>query len=182
MKSFFTKNRIILINTSISFIAILISALLTHQLTKFSEIETRQYEANRDGITIVLRSVSNYANYFDVDWETLDKKIYSDYQCSWDDHEDYDEIIQKNGVQAACYKYDTLQKAKKDFHDLTVEARIIGSNEMLAALLGVENGFDEVFIQYINTEYYGRSFIDSYNDIMPDRFLVLESSIRKALQ
>lgn len=178
----FFKNKFILANLVISLLAILLSAYLAFYFSKNSEFETRAYERNIDVLSSVLEKTYLYSSYFTVDWGALKNESNTAYHCEYPDNENVLKKIKENkNLPEPCPRWEELFNAKTDFHRATTRARILGSSEVIESLLNVESGFDEVFIQYVSQEYYLRSFVDTYEDIMPKRFEDLEKAFNGEL-
>lgn len=173
-----------IINIAISIGAIFLSAFLSYNFSKLHELETRKYLANRDALSILLKKTYVYSNYYKIDWEKLDKQRYSAYLCAWDDK--LSQIISGNRNERFngqyCIAFERLQNAKMDFEELTLESRLIGSDDIAEAIKQIDNGFDEVFYVYVSNEYYSRAFIDAYNEVMKIKFDNLEQVLKKELK
>jgi hypothetical protein len=181
----------ILINSTVTVLAVVISGIISYNLAKTSELETRKYELNKIALTRVLEKVLDYSNYSTVNWKKVDDLYYRPYNCDWG--EQANELISKftadmktktgkeyNYTPVLCGIWHKLQNAKENFKKQTTEARIIGSDKILKSIKHVEQGYDEVFLK-IAQNYYGRAFVDYYNEIMPTRFQSLEVSFRNEI-
>lgn len=177
------SKKYILVNIIITLIAIILSSSLTYIFTKHSEKETRIYHANREALRTMLPNVWKYNNYYTVDWLELKGVTHSSTPCRPEIGEvDYDaELAKIHNIPNPCIQFNLIRNAKFDFRKLTIEARLIGSNNIVRALDEIEDGFDQVLKDYINKDYYLRSFIDTYNETMVLRFERLENLIREDL-
>lgn len=183
----------IIVNSSVTVFAVIISGIISFNLAKTSELETRKYELNKTALTKVLESVLDYSNFSTVDWKKVDELYSRPYNCNWGEEanklilnftkkmETTSNIKDYNHTPALCSIWHKLQNAKDDFRKKTTEARIIGSDSISTEIKIVEQGFDEVFLK-IAEDYYGRAFVDYYNDVMPSKFNSLELSFRKELK
>ena len=147
----------ILINSSVTLLAVIISGLISFNLAKTSELETRKYELNKIALTRVLKDVLHYSNYSTVNWKKIDDLYYRPYNCDWgkDAEKQVSSYIEKmkvatgkedyNHTPVLCNIWHKLQNAKEDFKKQTTEARIMGSNNILKSIKQVEQGFDDVF-------------------------------------
>lgn len=178
------ENKTIAINLAVSFIAILFSSILTYFLTKSSELETRRYESDREALAIILKDTLKYSNYSTVDWNKVDELYYHPYNdCDFEYKVEIEPGADSNKViDTLCSINQRLENAKNDFRKLTTEARIIGSLNINQSLYSVEKGFDEVFNRVLSDTYYGRIFVDKYNEVMPKKFSELEESIINELR
>ncbi|MDD2498516.1 MAG: hypothetical protein PHY90_10385 [Desulfitobacteriaceae bacterium] len=173
--------KIIVVNAFISLFAVILASFLTYYFAKNSEIESRQYNNNKESLKVVLQDAIKYSDYNLVDWEKVRGLYTTPYHCDWKNNPYLkDKLIDSYVAQneTMCPVYEELQNAKKDFRMITTEARVIGSEEVLIALKDVEDGFDEVFLKMASEPYYMRIFYDKYDEVMPERFAKLESSIR----
>ncbi len=182
------KNRIdktILINSLISLAAIFISSFLSFQFGKSAELETREYQKNKEALLEVLENVQHYNNYYTVDWDKISKKRIEPYNCiapskSIKIHEL--EIEKEFETPNTCAVGDNLASAEFIFRELTTKARVLGSNEIKDVLHNTEEGFSEVYNLYVTEDYYSRLFKDSYNQVMGAKFINLEKVFSKELQ
>jgi len=176
----------------ISIVAIFVTALLTHQLPKSNELETRKYELNREAITIVLNDIMPFSNYYNVDWDSIAKMSYVKYSgCSLTYEDMWTKVdslfkahTESAGPNPAFFReWETIQKAKEHFYHLSLNAKIIGSEKIRNLIIEIEHGFDQVFEQQIiQGGYYLRGPMEAYNSIMPQKFERLEAVFRKEIQ
>lgn len=178
------EDKTIMINSAISFFAIILSCFLTYVLTKSSELETRRYESDREALAVILKDTLKYSNYSTVDWNKVDELYYHPYNdCDFEYKIEIDPGADSNKIiDTLCKINQRLDNAKNDFRKLTTEARIIGSDNINQSLYSVEKGFDEVFNRVLSDTYYGRTFVDKYNEVLPKKFSELEESIINELR
>ena len=164
----------------LSILSILISSFVVYKLSKIGEFETREFQSNRDALIDVLDKAVKYAEPYTVDWGELDQQVhYTNYQCpGLNKYSNYETF--KTHFDS-CSDYDTIQKAKVDFHRTTVKARILGSDKIVATLQGVEDGFDEVLDYYFQHNYYSRALPDAYETVMPEKFANLERVFKEEI-
>lgn len=168
-----------------SFIQIILIALvffltsaISYWFGKMSEHETRQYETRKEVLKTLLSEAAPFSDYLTVDWERY-RNEYRPYPCDWPDKYNlYTQVNDGKFSRVFCPMWVELQNAKKDFVKKTTEARIVSSQKVYDNIKLMEAGFDEVFLAVIK-DYYSRSFIDNYDEIMKEKFFTLEKALRE---
>lgn len=170
----------LLINSSVSLVAVLLGSFVSFHFAQVGDIDKRKYELNRQALSTVLEKTIEYSNYRTVDWDRI-AKLERAYNCVFGD--EVERILWKHDKESIpgiyCDHSKKLMNAKDEFHRLSTGARITGSPDVVEALAHVEDGFDEVMLRIAKSGHYLRALIDNYNAVMPDRFERLEAVFRK---
>ena len=116
--------------------------------------------------SLATAELSNFYNYSTIDWALIDTLYYRPYNCDWSE-EIGAQIASDFPMEYTSKYWHRLQNAKTYLHQQTLPLRIGASDAFIEQLNRTESALDSVFVRIVSQEYYMRSFVDCYEEVMP---------------
>jgi hypothetical protein len=124
--------------------------------------------AKQDSVSVAHNELGKFYNYSTVDWDLIDSMYYRPYNCDWP--EGMEKLFNKEfPFELIPMYWHMLQNAKTYLHQHTLPLRIGASAKAIEQLNRTESMLDTVFVRMVSDMYYMRSFVDNYEEIMPQQ-------------
>ena len=120
----------------------------------------------QDSVSMAHNELSKFYSFSTVDWDLIDTLYYRPYNCDWPD-EIGARIAPDFPFEYTSKYWHLLQNAKTYLHQQTLPLRIGAPGEFIEQLNYTESALDSVFVRMVSDMYYLRSFVDYYEEIMP---------------
>ena len=124
--------------------------------------------ARQDSVSVAHNELGKFYNFSTVDWDLIDSLYYRPYDCDWPDGMEQ-QFNEGFPFELIPMYWHMLQNAKTYLHQQTLLLRIGASDEFIAQLNRTESALDSVFVGMVTDVFYSRSFVDNYEEIMPQQ-------------